>query len=129
MRVLLVLFSLLLIIETNPVVAQPVSEVVTPSKGELLEETLYGRYFTEIGKTFPDFIMCPRINSIERIKGDKRRHLVHVSSLNYAGHHAPSFDKIDITLIDTPESGIKIINVISRKNISEIESLHQCRKS
>jgi hypothetical protein len=102
------------------------NEIAGPSKEELLEETLYARYFSAIGKAFPEFISCPRINSIERIKGDTRRHVVHASALNYEGHHAPSFDKIIITLIDTPENGIKIINVIRQKNISEKESLKQC---
>jgi hypothetical protein len=65
-------------------------------------------------------------NNIERIKGNTRRHVVHASALNYEGHHTPSYDKIIFTLIDTPENGIKIINVIREKNISEQESLKQC---
>jgi hypothetical protein len=36
-------------------------EISGPSKEELLEETLYARYFSAIGKAFPEFIMCPRI--------------------------------------------------------------------
>lgn len=102
-------------------------EPVGPPKEELLEETLYTRYFSVIEKEFPDFIMCPRIDSIERIKGDTRRHLVIASALNYSGHHAPSYDRIIFTLIDTPENGIKIIKVRKKSNVSERESLKQCR--
>jgi len=71
-------------------------EIDGPSKEELLEETLYAQYFSEIGKAFPDFIMCPRIDRIERLNGDTRRHFVHASALNYAGHHASSYDKINV---------------------------------
>ncbi|MCJ8015302.1 hypothetical protein MUG84_26915 [Paenibacillus sp. KQZ6P-2] len=102
-------------------------EPVGPPKEELLEETLYTRYFSVIEKEFPDFIMCPRIDRIERINGDTRRHLVISSALNYAGHHAPSYDRIIFTLIDTPENGIKIIKVRKKSNVSERESQKQCR--
>ncbi len=102
-------------------------EPVGAPKDELLEETLYTRYFSVIEKNFPDFIMCPRIDSIKRIKGDTRRHLVIASALNYAGHHAPSYDRIIFTLIDTPENGIKIIEVRKKSNVSERESQKQCR--
>lgn len=98
-----------------------------PTKEELLEETLYTRYFSVIEKDFPDFIMCPRIDSVERINRNTRRHLVIASALNYSGHHAPSYDRIIFTLIDTPENGIKIIKVRKKSNVSERESLKQCR--
>ncbi|WP_339224244.1 hypothetical protein [Paenibacillus sp. FSL W7-1332] len=102
-------------------------EPVGPTKEELLEETLFTRYFSVIEKDFPDFIMCPRIDSVERIKGDKRRHLVIASALNYSGHHAPSYDRVIFTLIDTPENEIKIIKVRKKSNVSERETLKQCR--
>ncbi len=38
-----------------------------PTQEELLEETLYTRYYSYLDKTYSDFIMCPRIN-IEKNK-------------------------------------------------------------
>jgi hypothetical protein len=108
------------------VVAQ--TEPNMPSKEELLEEALYGQYIPYLGKEYSNFIQCPQIQ-IERIQGDTRRHLVHASALNYEGHHAPSYDKIQFILTDTPESGVKIKNITIHKNVSEEESLRQCRKS
>ena len=52
--------------------------------------------------------MCPRIGSIERIRGNTRRHLVTASALNYSGHHNGPYDRMIFTLIDTPEDGIKL---------------------
>jgi hypothetical protein len=71
--------------------------------------------------------MCPRIDKIERIEGDTRRHIVYASTLNYSGHHGGPYDKINITLTDTPEYGVKINKVTKQKNISEKESIKQCR--
>jgi hypothetical protein len=102
-------------------------EVDGPPKEELLEETLYTRYFSYLDKTYSDFIMCPRIDKIERIDGDTRRHIVYASALDYAGHHDGPYDKINIILTDTPEYGVKINKVIRQKNISEKESIKQCR--
>jgi hypothetical protein len=95
---------------------------------ELLEETLYTKYYSYLDKTYSDFIMCPRIN-IERINGDKRRHIVHASALNYVAHHGDiPYDRIHITLTDTPESGVKINKITIQKDISENESRLQCRQ-
>jgi hypothetical protein len=95
---------------------------------ELLKETLYTRYYSYFYKTYSDFIMCPRIN-IERINGDKRRHIVHASALNYYAHHGDiPYDRIHITLTDTPESGIKLNKITIQKGISENESRLQCRQ-
>ncbi|MGE6259756.1 hypothetical protein ACQKCU_18050 [Heyndrickxia sporothermodurans] len=99
-----------------------------PSQEELLEETLYTRYYSYLEKTYSDFIMCPRIN-IERINGDKRRHIVNASALNYAAHHGDiPFDRIYITLTDSPENGVKINKITIQKGISENESRLQCRQ-
>jgi len=124
------LFILLLFLEPNPVIAysEPLNSVNTTSREELLEETLFGRYLPYLGKEYQNFISCPQIN-IERINGNLLRHMVTVSALNYEGHHAPSYDRIQFILSDTPESGVKIMKVTIQKNISEKESLMQCRKS
>lgn len=104
-------------------------ESVGASKEELLEETLYSRYYPYFDKTYSDFIMCPRIDKIEIIYGDTRRHIVHVSALNYSAHHGDvPYDKIHITLSDTPENGVKIIKVEIQKGISVTESRKQCRR-
>ena len=98
-------------------------------KEELLDETLYTRYHSYLDKTYSDFIMCPKIDKIERINGDTRRHIVHVSALNYGAHHGDvPYDRIHITLIDTPENGVKINKVAIEKGISGIESRIQCRR-
>ncbi|MEE3952775.1 hypothetical protein [Peribacillus frigoritolerans] len=98
-------------------------------KNELLEETLYSRYYSYLDKTYSDFILCPKIDNIERIDGDKRRHIVHASDLNYDGHHGDvPYDRILITLTDTPEKGVKINKVTIQKGISEKEGLIQCGK-
>jgi hypothetical protein len=60
-------------------------EVDGPPKEELLEETLYTRYYSYLDKTYAEFFMCPRIDKIERIDGDTRRHIVYASALNYGG--------------------------------------------
>jgi hypothetical protein len=99
-------------------------EIDGPTKEELLEETLYSRYFSYLDKNYSDFIMCTRIDNIERIEGDTRRHIVYASALNYAGHHGGPYDKINITLTDTPEYGVKINKVIK---LSKKESITQCR--
>lgn len=98
-------------------------------KEELLEETLYFRYYSYLDKTYSDFIMCPQIDKIERINGDTRRHIVHVSALNYSAHHGDDpYDRIHITLSDTPENGVKINKVEIQKGISVIETRKQCRR-
>ncbi|WP_350299085.1 hypothetical protein [Peribacillus frigoritolerans] len=98
-------------------------------KNELLEETLYSRYYFNLDKTYSDFILCPKIDKIERIEGDTRRHKVYASALNYNGHHGDvPYDKINITLTDTPENDVKINKVTIQKGISEKESFIQCRQ-
>lgn len=104
-------------------------ESVGAPKDELLEETLYARYFSYIDETYSDFIMCPKIDKVERIDGDTRRHIVYASALNYSAHHGDTpFDRIHIMLTDTPENGIKINKVTIQKGISEEESAIQCRR-
>ncbi|MFP3513143.1 hypothetical protein SB775_26860 [Peribacillus sp. SIMBA_075] len=96
-------------------------------KNELLEETLYARYYSYLDQKYSDFILCPRIE-IERIKGDTRRHIVYASALNYSSHHGDvPFDRIHFTLTDTPEKGVEINKVRIQKGISEKESQKQCR--
>lgn len=97
------------------------------TNNELLEETLYARYHSYLDKNYSEFIMCPKIDKIERIEGDIRRHSVHISALNYDGHHGDvPYDKIHIILTDTPEKAVKINKVRVEKGISEKESLIQC---
>ncbi|MCL1696448.1 hypothetical protein MOK21_11460 [Lysinibacillus sp. BPa_S21] len=104
-------------------------ESVGSPKDELLEETLYTRYFSYLAETYSDFIMCPKIDKVERLDGDTRRHIVHASALNYSAHHGDApFDRIYITLTDTPENGVKINKVTIQKGISEKESTIQCRR-
>jgi hypothetical protein len=103
-------------------------ESVGAPKNELLEETLYTRYFSYLDKTYSDFIMCPKIDKIERINGT-RRHVVHASALNYGAHHGDvPYDRIHFTITDTPENGVEINNVGIQKSISEKESRIQCRR-
>jgi hypothetical protein len=102
-------------------------EIYGPPKEEFLEETLYSRYLSYLEKTYSDFFTCPRIDKIERIKSDTRRHIVYASALDYAGHHDGNYEKINIILSDTPEHGVKINKVKRQKNISEKESVKQCR--
>ncbi|XKO54677.1 hypothetical protein ACI2WT_18300 [Lysinibacillus fusiformis] len=104
-------------------------EIVGAPKDELLEETLYTRYFSYIDEAYSDFIMCPKIDKVERINGDTRRHIVHASALNYSAHHGDApFDRIHITLTDTPENSVKINKVTIQKGISDKESAIQCRR-
>lgn len=44
-----------------------------------------------LDKTYSEFILCPKIDKIERIKGDIRSHKVYASALNYDWHHNVSF--------------------------------------
>ncbi len=98
-------------------------------KDELLEETLYTRYSSYLDEIYSDYIMCPKIDKVERIYGDTRRHIVHASALNYGAHHGDvPYDRIHITLTDTPETGVKINKVTIQKAISENESRIQCRR-
>lgn len=104
-------------------------ESVGAPKEELLEETLYTRYFNYLNNTYSDFIMCPAIDKIERINGDTRRHIIHASALNYGAHHGDvPYDRIRITLTDTPVEGVEINRVITEKAVSRKESLLQCRR-
>lgn len=104
-------------------------ESVGAPKDELLEETLYTKYFSYLDKAYSDFIMCPKIDKVERINGDTRRHIVHASALNYSAHHGDApYDRIHITLTDTPENGVKISKVTIQKGISGKESGIQCRR-
>lgn len=104
-------------------------ESVGAPKDELLEETLYTRYFSYLDNTYSDFIMCPKIDKVERMNGDTRRHVVHASALNYSAHHGDApYDRIHITLTDTPENGVKINKVKIQKGISGKESRIQCRR-
>ncbi|WP_375200519.1 hypothetical protein [Bacillus sp. RS11] len=104
-------------------------ESVGAPKDELLEETLYTRYFSYLAETYSDFIICPKIDKVERMDGDTRRHIVHASALNYSAHHGDApFDRIHITLTDNPENGVKINKVTIQKGISEKESTIQCRR-
>ncbi|SMQ81540.1 hypothetical protein SAMN05444673_4369 [Bacillus sp. OV166] len=103
-------------------------ENVGASKEELLDETLYTRYFNYLDKSYDDFFMCPKIDKIERINGDGRRHVIHMSALNYSGHHAGPLHRIHITLTDTPENDVKVNNITIQKNISGKEGRIQCRR-
>ena len=107
-------------------------ESVGAPKEELLEETLYTRYFTHLNmdKSYSDFIMCPKIDKVERINGDTRRHIIHASALNYSAHHGDeTYDRIHITLTDTPDNnGVKINKIRIEKGISGKESRIQCRQ-
>ncbi|MGE7997709.1 hypothetical protein ACQKOF_03325 [Lysinibacillus sp. NPDC093190] len=104
-------------------------ESIGAPKDELLEETLYTKYYSYLDKTYSDFVLCPKIDKIERINGDTRRHIVHVSALNYSAHHGGAlFDRIHIALTDTPENGVKINKVTIQNGISEKESRMQCRR-
>lgn len=104
------------------------NESVGASKEELLDETLYTRYFNYIDKTYNDFFMCPKIDKLERINGDGRRHIIHASALNYSGHHAGPIHRIHIMLTDTPEHGVKVNKITIQKNISGKEARIQCRR-
>ena len=104
-------------------------ESVGAPKDELLEETLYTRYFSYLDKTYSDFIMCPKIDKVERINGSTSRHIVLASALNYSAHHGDDpYDRIHITLTDTPETGVNISKVKIQKGISGKESRIQCRR-
>lgn len=99
------------------------------SKEELLDETLYFRYLPLLGEEYSDFVMCPKIDSIERVAGANRSHIIQASALNYGAHHGDvPFDRIHITLSDTPENGLKITNVSIERGISDKESGIQCRR-
>lgn len=78
---------------------------------------MYTRYFSGNREGFSGFYNVSKIDSVERIKGNTRRHLVIASALNYSGHHAPSYERITFTLIDTPENGIKIIKFRKKSNV------------
>jgi hypothetical protein len=104
-------------------------ESVGAPKDELLEETLYTRYFPYLDQTFSDYVMCPKIDKIERIEGSTTRHIVHASALNYSAHHGDiPYDRIHITLTDTPENGVKINKVTIQKGITDKDALIQCRR-
>jgi hypothetical protein len=105
-------------------------ESVGAPKDKLLEETLYSRYFSYLNETYADFIMCPKIDKVETIDGNTRRHIVQASALNYSAHHGDvPFDRIHIMLTDTPENGVKINKVTIQKGIIEKESAIQCRRA
>ncbi len=105
-------------------------ESVGAPKDELLEETLYSKYFSYLDETYADFIMCPKIDKVETIDGNTRRHIVQASALNYSAHHGDvPFDRIHIMLTDTPENGVKINKVTIQKGIIEKESAIQCRRA
>jgi hypothetical protein len=103
-------------------------ESVGAPKDELLEETLYTRYFNYLDQSYSDFISCPKIDKIERINGDGRRHIIHASALSFSTHHNGPDDRIHITITDTPEHGVKINKVKVEKSISGQESRIQCRR-
>ncbi|WP_043933816.1 hypothetical protein [Bacillus sp. EB01] len=102
-------------------------ESVGAPKEELLEETFYFRYFSYLPDKYTDFILCPRVDKIERIEGDTRRHIIHASALNYSSHHGDKpYDRIHITFSDTPERGVEITNVQIERGISGKEARVQC---
>ncbi|MEI5908494.1 hypothetical protein WAK64_15715 [Bacillus spongiae] len=102
-------------------------EIDGPTKVELLEETLYTRYyFSHLDKAYSDFFMCPKIDKIERINGDTRSHIVYASALSYYGHHSGNSAKINIILTDT-RNGVQIKEIIKHENISGKESNEQCK--
>lgn len=101
-------------------------EVDGPTKEELLEEALYTRYFYQLGPSYSDFFMCPKIK-IEPIDGDPRRHLIFASALNYSGHHGGDFDKLTFSVSDSNLTGLQVTNVKIKKHISPEESEKQCR--
>lgn len=97
-------------------------------KDELLEETLYYRYFNYVDEKYSDYIMCPKIDKIVRIGGSTSRHIIHASALNYSGHHDGPYHRLRFTLTDTPENEVQINDISIDKNISEQESRKQCRR-
>lgn len=129
MKTLLVIFILFVgLFSSYPYVKANINDKID-GKEELLEETLYTRYYSYLEKMYSDdFILCPRLE-IERIKGDTRRHIAYEIALNYGSYHGDvPYDKIHFTVIDTPEEGVKVTKVRVEKGISEKESLIQCGK-
>ncbi|MGE7840397.1 hypothetical protein ACQKNX_06355 [Lysinibacillus sp. NPDC093712] len=75
----------------------------------MLEQTLFTRYFFYLDETYSDFIMYSKIDKIEGIDGDTRRHIANASALNYSADHGRApYDRIHITLTDTPENSVNI---------------------
>lgn len=101
-------------------------EVDGPTKEELLEEALFTRYLYELGPSYAEFFMCPKIK-IEPIDGDSRRHLVFASALNYSGHHGSDYDKLTFSISDSNLTGLQVTNVKIKKHISSEEIEKQCR--
>jgi hypothetical protein len=102
-------------------------EVDGPSLEELLIETLYNRYYKYLGEDYFEYFMCPKIDRIERVRGDTRNHIIHASAVNYSGHHGGLYDKINFIVSDTVKDGIEILEVKMQKNISVEESIKQCK--
>jgi hypothetical protein len=101
-------------------------ELDGPTKEELLEEALYTRYLNELGPSYSDFFMCPKIR-IEPIDGDPRRHIIFASALNYSGHHGGDFDRLTFSVRDSNLTGLQVTNVKVEKHISQEESEKQCQ--
>ena len=101
-------------------------EVDGPTKEELLEEALFTRYLYQLGPSYSEFFMCPKIK-IEPIDGDPRRHLIFASALNYSGHHGGDYDKLTFSVSDSNLTGLQVTNVKIKKHISQEESEIQCR--
>lgn len=101
-------------------------ELDGPTKEQLLEKALYTRYLNELGPSYSDFFMCPKIR-IEPIDGDPRRHIIFASALNYSGHHDGDFDRLTFSVKDSNLSELQVTNVKVEKHISQEESEKQCR--
>jgi hypothetical protein len=101
-------------------------ELDGPTKEELLEEALFTRYLYQLGPSYSEFFMCPKIK-IEPIDGDPRRHLIFASALNYSGHHGGDYDKLTFSISDSNQTGLQVTNVKIKKHISQEESQKQCQ--
>jgi hypothetical protein len=101
-------------------------ELDGPTKEELLEEALFTRYLYELGPSYAEFFICPKIK-IEPIDGDPRRHLIFASALNYSGHHGSDYDKLTFSVSDSNLTGLHVTNVKIKKHISQEESQKQCQ--
>ncbi|WP_100333975.1 hypothetical protein [Bacillus alkalisoli] len=101
-------------------------ELDGPTKEELIEKALYTRYLNELGPSYSDFFMCPKIR-IEPIDGDPRRHIIFASALNYSGHHGGDFDRLTFSVKDSNLSKLQITKVKVDNHISQEESEKQCQ--
>ncbi|WP_181410275.1 DUF3888 domain-containing protein [Paenibacillus sp. tmac-D7] len=87
-------------------------EPSSPTKEQLLEETLIVRYLPLLMQSVREPFYCERVLQIRQLNRSNREHEVTVGVVTFQGPHNPPHDLVEVTLTDVPgDEGVRVRRV------------------